>query len=498
MRFLIGEFSHESNYFCAHTTGEADFQAWELNWGEEIVHESQGKHTVLGGFIDGLAGHEVVGSVAAWAVPSGPVEESFYNKIKNYLLESIQNKSPLDGVLLSLHGAMSLESQSVIIDPEGDLIAAVRRVVGEHVPIVAVFDLHSDTTDLLLKNVSITLAYNEEPHRDAYDRGLEAAALIQRICKGDIHPTVSRIRVPMLLPAINMATDKGPMHDLHALRAELEKTPHAIDISIHAGFYGADQPEVGFSVVCTTDNDPDLARYITRQVAIEAWKRRQEFIIPVTPIEQAVQHALTAGKPIGLIDEADDPAGGASADSVAILRGMLAGGITSGGMSTIKDTEVARHMAELGEGARLEVLLGAKTDHLHGEPIFVEGKVAKVNYEPIPMDTWSGRKFDVGIVAVLDIRGILVVVTEHKIVTENIDIFDILGYDVRKMQAVGFKGLGLHIRQALEGKICTFIPVDGIGVTHPDVRKLGPYTRVRRPVWPLDELPIDVYLNQLA
>jgi len=76
--------------------------------------------------------------------------------------------------------------------------------------------------------------------------------------------------------------------------------------------------------------------------------------------------------------------------------------------------------------------------------------------------------------------------------TENIDIFDLLDFDITKMQ-VGFKGLGLHIRQALQDKIRTFIPVDGVGVTHPDVRKLGPYERVRRPVWPLEDVPESHY-----
>jgi len=495
VRFLIGEFSHESNYFCAHATGETDFKAWELNWDEQVVYESRGKHTVLGGFIDGLADHQIIGSVAAWAVPSGPVDEAFYNKIKEYLIKSIYKNLPLDGVLLSLHGAMSLESKSIILDPEGDLIASIRDTVHDQVPIIAVFDLHSDTSDLLLKNADITLAYNEEPHRDAYERGLEAALLIQRLCKGEIHPTPARVRVPMLLPAINMATDTGPMFDLHRLRAEFEKNPVVIDISIHAGFYGADQPEVGFSVVCTTDNDPDLARHLAHNIAREAWKKREEFIIPVTPIDQAIHQALITEEPIGLIDEADDPAGGASADSVAILRGMLAGGITAGGMSTIKDTDITHYLSQLGEGSKVKVLLGAKTDHLHGEPILVEGKVVKISKDPIPMDTWSGRKYNVGIIAVLDVSGILVVITEQKLVTENIDIFEILGFDVRNMKAVGFKGLGLHIRQALKGKISIFIPVDGIGITHPNVRKLGPYTRVHRPIWPLDEFAIDEYFN---
>jgi microcystin degradation protein MlrC len=493
MRFLIGEFSHESNYFCAATTGEADFRAWELQRGDAVVTAHRGEHTVLGGFIEGLAGNEILGSVAAWTVPSGPVEAAFYDRIKRDLLDAAGAAAPLDGVLLSLHGAMSLDRDSAIVDPEGDLVSALRRAVGPRVPVAAVLDLHSDTTQLLLDSANLTLAYNEEPHRDTYDRGLEAATLVQRICRGELQPAPARVRVPMLLPAINMATDQGPMHDLHGLRTELEKTPGVIDVSLHPGFYGADQPESGFSVVCTTHHDSALARRVAQQMAGAAWRRREDFIVPLVAIETAVREALNAGEPIGLIDEADDPAGGGSGDSVAILRGLLAGDIRHGGISTVRDTEVARRMAAAGEGARLKVLLGAKTDRLHGEPIEIEGTVASVYTDPLPSDSWSGRKYDVGLVAVLDVQGIAVVVTEQKIVTENIDIFEILGYDVRAMQAVGFKGLGLHIRQALAGKIRTFRPVDGVGVTHPDVRRLGPYTRIRRPVWPLDPMPEDAF-----
>jgi len=94
---------------------------------------------------------------------------------------------------------------------------------------------------------------------------------------------------------------------------------------------------------------------------------------------------------------------------------------------------------------------------------------------------------------VLEVGGVQVVVTERRMVTENIDIFEALGLDVRHMQAVGFKGLGLHVRQALAGKIERFIPVDAVGVTHPDVRKLGRFRRLRRPCWPFDDLPLSAW-----
>ena len=493
MAFVIGRFGHESNCFAAHPTTEEDFRQRELRWGGDLVRDHRGKRTVLGGFIEGLKGCEIVGSVSAAAVPSGPVAAEFYRRIKQDLLDTVQEAGELDGVLLSLHGAMSVEEEAEILDPEGDIVSAVRKVAGAGVPIAAVFDLHSDTTDLLLRSADITLAYNEEPHRDRYERGLEAADLIQRIVREEIRPTAARERVPMLLPAINMATDRGPMYELHRLRAELEKTPQVIDISIHAGFYGANQPEVGFSVVCTTDDAPGLAREMARRVAEAAWQKREAFLVDLMPIDVAVQLAIAKPGPVGLIDEADDPAGGASADSVALLRGMLEGGVEAGAFSFVKDAEVARHIAQVGEGGRVRARLGGKTDDLHGEPVDIDARVLQVVREPIPLDSWSGESVDGGTVGVIDADGVIVIVAEHKIVTESIDIFELLGYDVSQMDAVAVKGLGLHIRQALEGKVEITIPVDGVGITHPDVRKLGPYTRVRRPIWPLDELPAGAY-----
>ena len=194
--------------------------------------------------------------------------------------------------------------------------------------------------------------------------------------------------------------------------------------------------------------------------------------------------ALAADEPVGLIDEADDPAGGGSGDSVEILRGMIAAGVVAGGVSFVKDRSAARRMALAGVGAGMTLSIGATSDKLHGEPIRVRGIVRVVHRDPLPMDLWSGTTYDVGLVVVFDVGGILVVISENKIVTENIDIFEILGFDATQMQMAVFKGLGLHIRQALAGKISRFIPVDAVGVTHPDVQQLGDFDRVLRPIFP--------------
>ena len=491
MRILVGEFSHESNCFCAGPTRLADFRAHQFLVGDEVVDAHREKRTVLGGFLDAAAAgaHEVIPSVSASCLPSGPVEAEVFDEVRERLVSAVEGAGPLDAVLLSLHGGMSVEGPAAD-DPEGEIAAAVRAVAGASTVIAVVMDLHSDTTERLLEATDFTLAYNEEPHRDAYERGVEAAEIALRARTGAISPVSVRVHPPMLLPAINMATDEGPMHDLHRLRAELEAEPGVLDVSIHGGFYGSDQPEAGFSVVCTSDGDRALAERAARRVASEAWRRREEFIVDLVPLDRAVAEALAAGEPVGLIDECDDPAGGGSCDSVAIVRAMCEGGVERGGMSTIFDAEAARAMAAAGTGAELTLRLGAKTDSLHGESLEVGGRVGRVHHGPLAVDTWSGRAFDFGAVGVLDVGGVQVVVTERRMVTENVDIFEALGLDVRRMQAVGFKGLGLHVRQALAGKMERFIPVDAVGVTHPDVRKLGRFRRLRRPCWPFDDIPL--------
>ncbi|MBB3458013.1 microcystin degradation protein MlrC [Rhizobium sp. BK313] len=487
MRFLIGEFTHESNCFATVRTDRARFEELNLLVGEEVLVEHRSRTSVVGGFINVLEArkHAVVGSISASAFPSGPVDGEFYRWVRSILLDDAAKES-WDGILLSLHGAMFVEEAAGFPDPEGDLVAAIRAVVGPDLPIAVVLDPHSDTTDLLLSAASFTLAYNEEPHRDGHERGLEAAELLLRMKEDGLKPVSARRKAPMLLPAINMATDEGPMHDLHELRAELEKLPDVIDISIHGGFYGSDQEQAGFGIVCTTDGDMALAERLADQVAQAAWRKRHEFIVELTEPDAAVALAKSAGEPIGLVDEADDPAGGGSCDSVLILKAMIEGGITHGGVSTICDPEAVAACVAAGAGSTLTIAIGGKADDLHGPSLTVTGTVRRFHEGPMAIDQWSGKTFDAGMISVLDVGGILVVLTERKMVTENIDIFKNLGFDVRDMQAIVFKGLGLHIRQALEERVRRFLPINGVGVTHPDVTQLGPYRHLSRPIWPFD------------
>ena len=63
------------------------------------------------------------------------------------IVDDLRAKMPLDGVYLSLHGAMAVRG---IPRPEAEIARRVRQVVGPHVPIAGSFDLHGNEDEQFL------------------------------------------------------------------------------------------------------------------------------------------------------------------------------------------------------------------------------------------------------------------------------------------------------------------------------------------------------------
>jgi microcystin degradation protein MlrC len=486
MRVAIGEFSHESNSFCAHETEIAQFEERELLGPDEMMAARADTGTVVGGFFAGgrEAGMNLIPTIAASATPSGTVSAEAYRTILSRMIDAVRGAGKLDGILLSLHGAMVA---APVRDAEADILREVRQAA-PGVPIVVVLDLHANVTPDMVERADVILGYNEEPHVDAYERGIEAAQVLARLIAGEIRPVTTHLQLPLILPAINMATERGPMRVLAEQRAELEGRTGVINISIFGGFYGSDQLEAGPSIIATTDGDEMLARELATSLARRFWETRHEFLVPLIRIPDAIRSALGRPGCTGLIDECDDPAGGGSCDGTAILQGLLDAGVSNAGIATIHDPEIVAQSLHAGLHGEVSGALGAKTDRLHGDPVQVTGRVKLIHQGPLSMRPWSNLQEDVGTMVVLDIDGIDVIVTEQKVVSEDVDLFGLLGIDSSMKKMLGLKGLGLHLRRAYGNTITEYIPVAGKGVTNPDVTAL-PYRHIRRPVYPLDDVP---------
>jgi microcystin degradation protein MlrC len=488
LRFLVGQMAHESNSFVTRTP-LSEFQRVGLYEGAECL--TQVDLGSFGGIVkraQEVGNIELVPTVSARHLPSGPPTNDAYRYITGWILDGAdQHKASIDGVLLALHGAMAAEG---VDDAEGELLQGIRRRVGPNLPIVVTLDKHANISELAATMATLSLAYNDEPHIDAYDRGVEAVDRAIQIVRREIKLVQVRYQPPMILPAINMATrdEGGPMEKLMARVYEMEKLPGVINANVQGGFYGSDLPHTGVTTLVATNGDRPLAEKLARELGDMAWNLRHEFVVPLTLPEEAVKIARTAGEPVLLVDEADDPAGGGYGDIPVILAAMLKGGITSGGVTPINDAETAIKAHEVGVGKEFVAHIGGKHDPSYGKPVEAKVKIVRVSTGPLNPAEGSGGRADAGRWALLDVHGIIVFVTEFKVVTENVNPFEWVGYDVRKMQAIASKGLGLHMRkpEAYGNTVKRSIAIDSPGPTSPNLKKIGTYTHLRRPIFPLD------------
>src|SRR5262249_5371227 len=145
MRIAIGQFMEESNTFVRQRADLEHFRATQLLYGEAVVARLRGTRAEIGGFLDvlGPAGVEIVPTVAANAVSSGPVTRQAFEHVKDAFLERLQAAGPVDGVLLALHGAMVLEAAP---DREGEILAALRSAFGPAIPVVTTLSFHATFT----------------------------------------------------------------------------------------------------------------------------------------------------------------------------------------------------------------------------------------------------------------------------------------------------------------------------------------------------------------
>src|SRR6478735_4616524 len=152
-RVLIAQFMHETNTFSKLPTTLDDYRKRWLIEGEAMVGRFMGTRNEVGGYIDSIAqyGWQPVWGAAANATPSGTLTKETWETIRDMIVDAAKGAGKLDGVCLSLHGAMVTETED---DAEGALLELLRQVVGPDVPIAATLDLHANATLRMARNAS--------------------------------------------------------------------------------------------------------------------------------------------------------------------------------------------------------------------------------------------------------------------------------------------------------------------------------------------------------
>jgi microcystin degradation protein MlrC len=486
VKLFLAMLSHETNTFSNVPTDRGQFEARNLHYGGEILETFRGTGTCLGGMIDAAERHgaRLIPSVAASASPAGLVTKDIYGHVKERLLADLRSAGPLDGVLLDLHGAMVTEGHD---DGEGDLIQAVRAVVGPTVPIAVTLDFHGNLSEEMVRGAELLHGYRTYPHVDMAERGAEATTRLLDVIAGRIRPTAALRTPPILPPLGNQGTARGPMRRLYDLAEEMERDPKVISVSIFAGFPHADIPQAGLSAYVVTDGDQALADRLADQLAQVAWTHRHEFIHQGLPVPEAVAKALAAeGRPIILADMADNTGGGAAGDGTEILRELLRVGARSAVVACLWDPAAVRECAKAGVGASVTLDVGGKVDARHGAPLRVTGTVRTLSdgrfVHKGPMA--RGLPGRLGTTAVLDVNDVKVILISHRWQTLDPEMLRFVGLDPLEHKVLVVKST-IHYRAAFEPLAREIVEVDAPGLSSSNLARFD-FKRIRRPIFPLD------------
>jgi microcystin degradation protein MlrC len=287
--------------------------------------------------------------------------------------------------------------------------------------------------------------------------------------------------VPLLLQGEKATTDVEPMRTLEAMAREVEQEPGILCTEVFVGFGWADAPHSSSSVAVIAEDEAHLpqARQHARRIAQTMWDRRAEFGFDqevIATVDQALDTALGADESsVWLTDSGDNPTAGTPGDSTYFLTRMLERKIPDAIFASIPDEVAWRTCADAGEGATVQLNLGAHWDSLHAGPVALSGVVEHLYAGDLDAK--------ISPIATVNADGIRVIVTGLRKPMTTLDDFRNAGVDplTHKIVVVKLGYLMPQLRDAAPREILVLTP----GYSDMELERL-PFKYVTRPIFPLD------------
>ena len=485
----------ESNSFAPVTT-EEDYVNRVYLAGDEILKDLASSDpmlpTELRGFckemdsqIDWTPVPILVGLVEA----GGPLDHGFFELTRDEMKRRLEAALPLDAVYISNHGAMITTENN---DPDGEIFAMVREVVGPDVPIVATLDLHGNVSQRMVDKADVIVAYRTNPHVDMLERGKEAAGALLELF-GGMTPDVAFLRLPVTPPTVTLLTESGPYADLIDYGQTLIDDD-ILNVSILGGFAYSDTPKNGLAIIVTARRANGAAERVARQIAARAWAEHERYTPILTPLDEAVERVLEVGrdpslKPVILADVADNPGGGGNGNTMWIIEALHKAGATGVIAGVINDPALAAEASRLGEGAIFTAVFNRDEPDQFSRRFEVGAQVLRVRDGDCVgrRGFYAGRRMKLGRSVLLDLGGIQVVVISIRTQCADPVFLEMMGLDIAEARAVVVKSRG-HFRAGFNEFFGPdqVIEVDAPGLTSPILSRFD-FKNLPRPVFPVDQ-----------
>ncbi|MCR9215433.1 MAG: M81 family metallopeptidase [Proteobacteria bacterium] len=426
-------------------------------------------------------GWEVIESLVTFATPSGITLQQTYEDFRDEILTDLRAAMPVDAVMLSLHGAMVAHGYD---DCEGDLVHHVRDIVGPDVAIGVELDLHCHLGRQFMEDVTALVIYKEYPHTDFEPRAEELWTIMEGVLDKKLDPKIATFDCRMIGV---YHTTREPMMSFVARMKELEGTDGILSISLGHGFPWADVEEEGTRLIVITDGDQAKAQNVAETLGREFWALRDEVTPVFDDVEIAVEKSIEGSSgPIVLADMSDNPGGGAVGDSTFIARSLLDKGETNFAVGSIWDPVAVDIAISAGEGAELNLRIGGKISPESGDPIDIRAKVKKIVKDCL-VDGLGGSQNYMGDAVSLEADGAEYIIHSARTQNFNPSVFTTMGIDYASKKVLIVKSMQ-HFYSAYEPIAGKIIYVSSPGTLAWDFSVM-PYTKVARPVWPIDADP---------
>jgi len=428
----------------------------------------------------------------AAAQPGGPVDHAYFENLADEIIARLQAAGPVDGVFIASHGAALTTLED---DPDGILFERIRRVVGPTVPVVAVFDLHTNVTPRMTEALSAFVAYRTNPHVDLRERGEDCARHLRTLLTQG-PGVVELVKLPLVPPATTQLVAPGmPYHDLIAI-GQRSVGGTILDVSLCGGFALADSDTSSFAVVVSASNGDRAAAWrVAHDLAAQVWAARTRFSLNLTSLADGVAAAVATGNDpaapcVILADVADNPGAGGGGNTTYLLASLHRAGAQGVLLGVHTDAPLAAEAHRAGVGATLLARFNREPE---GD-VFAEPFEAQARVLALADGVFFGRRGlaagslrDMGPSALLEVGGLRVAVISLRQQLLDPAQLDILGVDIATVRTLVVKSRG-HFRAAFEGfaPSSRIFEVDCPGLTTPKLKTLA-WTRMPRPVYPIDD-----------
>lgn len=482
-KVAIGALFIECNHLGGVDTTLDFFERTVLRRDEEVLALRDG---TVGGALSTLEGSASLHPlVAALACPSGPLTADCYTQLKSEMLERLEACDDLDGVLMVLHGSAAAANAG---DLEGDLLKAIRDLVGPDVPIVATLDLHAHVTEAMVLAADALVAWETYPHRDAFSTGERGARLLLGILDGSFRPAMALAKAPVIVGGVHSGTEgDAPFADVMRLAKSFEAEPTVLSTSAFLVHPYLDLPDMGGGGLVITDDDLPLAVDRARQIAEYYWQRRFDLEADVITPSDAIQRGLKIdGDPVLLAEVADTCGGGAAGDNVTTLRALLEAGCNVPTLVPVVDPAAAARCNKSGVGSEVTLQIGHALDPQWGQPLELTGTVRRLSDGRFDYTggMYEGQVGHMGPSAVLEVGSIQILITTHATYDWSDEQFRSMELDTDGAKFIVVKN-PMNFRVGYAGRYREFFILDTPGSTPGTLRNVR-FKRLERPYFPAD------------